>query len=222
MPLKPANDPAIDYRALVQRGYDQCAAPYEEERRNAHHPELALLMDRLVDGAMVLDIGCGSGVPIAQALAQRHMVTGVDVSHEQIRRARINVPNGNFLHADIMTVDFPVASFDAVVAFYSIFHLPRESHAPLFQRIHTWLKPAGYLLATVSQFREAAYTEDDFFGVTMYWSNYGVADYHAMLQALGFQFLETTIIGHGYTDVHAPAEDHPLVFAQRGAEVMVQ
>ena len=30
------------------------------------------------------------------------------------------------------------------------------------------LKPGGYLLTTVSQDHEEDYTEDDFFGVTMY------------------------------------------------------
>jgi len=51
--MKPANDPAVDYRALVQRGYDQCAAAYESARRASHRPELALLLERLADGAII-------------------------------------------------------------------------------------------------------------------------------------------------------------------------
>lgn len=175
--MQSANDPDIDYRALVQRSYDQIAEGYERKRHHAVYPELGWLTARLPAGAMVLDIGCGSGVPIARQLAAQYQVTGVDLSAVQIRRAQHNVPNGIFLHSDIMALSLPAASFDAVVAFYAIFHLPREEHQHLFERIATWLKPGGYLLATVANTAEEAYTQDDFFGATMYWSNYGLAEY---------------------------------------------
>ena len=76
----------------------------------------------------MLDIGCGAGVPVTQALSGRFAVTGVDISSEMVRQARANVPGATFIHGDITSVDFPDSSFDAVVAFYSIFHLPREEH----------------------------------------------------------------------------------------------
>ena len=62
---------------------------------------------------------------------------------------------------------------------------------------------------------EAPYTEENFFGVTMYWSNYGLKDYRAILAETGFRVLETAVIGHGYTeDQQAPAEHHPIILAQ--------
>jgi len=164
----------------------------------------------------VLDVGCGAGVPLARALARRFAVTGVDISGAMIERARANVPAGTFLQGDIMAVDFPPCRFHAVVAYYSIFHLPREEHVGLFRRINRWLKPGGYLLATVSLSGEASYTEDDFFGVPMYWSNYALEEYQGMLEGLGFQLLETAVIGHGYGNHHhGPKERHPLLFAQK-------
>jgi len=173
-------------------------------------------MDRLPHDAQVLDIGCGAGVPVTQTLAQRFTVTGVDISAEQIRRAQNNAPTGQFIQSDITALDFPAAIFDAVVAFYAIFHLPREEHPELLRRIRTWLKPGGYLLATVTRFSEEAYTEDDFFGGTMYWSNYGLADYQRILQELGFTVLDIHAVGHGYNaGADAAPESHPLLFAQR-------
>lgn len=214
--MQPANDPAINYKQLVEQSYDRCAAAYAAARQQSTHPELALLIERLPDNAHVLDIGCGAGVPVARTLAYHAAVTGVDISAEQIRRARNQVPIGRFIHSDIMALEFPPAMFDAVVAFYSLFHLPREEHPELLRRIHTWLKPGGYLLATVTQVAEEAYTEDDFFGVTMYWSNYGLADYRRLLTTLGFAVLDTHVLGHGYaTDTSATPEAHPLLFAQR-------
>ncbi|MCX5096466.1 class I SAM-dependent methyltransferase [Streptomyces sp. NBC_00365] len=55
----------------------------------------------------VLDLGCGSGVPVARALATAgHRVTGVDISEVQIRRAREFVPQAEFIRADATDLDF--------------------------------------------------------------------------------------------------------------------
>ena len=214
--MRPADDPSIDYRALVRVAYDSCAAAYSESRMAGVHPELDLLLESLEDGASVLDIGCGAGVPVTRALSGRFAVTGVDISGEMVRRARANVPGASFIHGDIASVEFPDSSFDAVVAFYSIFHLPREEHPDLFGRVHRWLKPGGYLMCTLTRYSEAAYTEDDFFGETMYWSNYGLEDYSEILEGLGFRLLTTSSIGHGYAEAQdTPPETHPLVLARK-------
>jgi len=215
MIMQPAKDPRINYKNLVQQGYDHCASAYDAARQREANPELELVSSRLLDGAQVLDIGCGAGIPIASKLTQRFLVTGIDISGEQIRLARQHVPSGTFIQADIMTVDFSDATFDAVVSFYAIFHVPREEHAELFKRIRRWLKPGGFLLVTVAAQDEDPYTEDDFFGVTMYWSNYGLKYYCDLLKALGYQLLVTDIVKHGYTDdQERPAEIHPIIFAQ--------
>ena len=213
--LRPANDSTIDYAALVRTGYDRCAPSYAESREAETQPELSLLAEQLDDGASILDIGCGAGVPVARELAKRFTVTGLDISGEMVKLARANVPDGRFVHADITSAEFAASSFDAVVAFYSIFHLPREAHRSLFCRIHEWLRPGGYLMCTLSRCREAAYTEDDFFGETMYWSNYGLADYADILTVTGFSLLKTSVASHGYSDLRTPPESHPLVFARK-------
>jgi cyclopropane fatty-acyl-phospholipid synthase-like methyltransferase len=214
--MKPANDPSIDYRRLVRDGYDRCAADYGAARAREDAPELELLLPVLSPGSRVLDLGCGAGVPVAAALARHHRVTGVDFSPEQIRRARASVRGAEFIEADLMALSFPEGSFDAAVAFYSIFHLPREEHEELLRRVHRWLVPGGHLLATVARSREAAYMEDAFFGVTMYWSNWGRADYDRMLVEIGFELLAVRNLGHGYCDGESRrAEVHPLLFARK-------
>jgi cyclopropane fatty-acyl-phospholipid synthase-like methyltransferase len=214
--MKPADDPTVDYRKLVRDGYDRCSQAYTEARSREPGSELAPLLARLTPGSRVLDVGCGAGLPIAAALVREHRVTGVDVSPEQIRRARANVPSATFLVGDLMSVELPASSFDAAVCFYAVFHLPREEHEALFRRIERWLAPGGYLLCTVSHFREDAYTQDDFFGVTMYWSNWSRADYEEMLLRLGFELLDARTIGHGYqpNEPRKP-ESHPLLFARK-------
>ena len=174
------------------------------------------LLERLGDGALVLDVGCGTGVPIARALVERYRVTGVDVSREMVRLARRNVREGEFVCSDVMSVDFESGGFGAVVALYSIFHLPREEHGALFRRIWRWLRPGGLLLCTLSHRNEAAYTEEDFFGVTMYWSNYGLAENLETLSEVGFEVLEVSSTSGGWADeAEAEEEDHPLVLARK-------
>jgi cyclopropane fatty-acyl-phospholipid synthase-like methyltransferase len=212
--MKPANDPTVDYRKLVMRGYDQCAGRYGATRRNEVESDVALLIDMLDDGARILDLGCGAGIPIARTLAQRFEVTGVDFSREMVNLSRKNVPDATFIHADIMEVELPPALFDAVVSFYTLFHLPKEHHRALFQRIHRWLKAGGYLLVTVSDEDVEAYI-GEFHGVTMYWSSCGLQEYLDVLGETGFDVIKTTSIGHGYKQGHeTPEEHHPLIFAQ--------
>lgn len=214
--MMPANNPEVNYRALVRRSYDMCAEAYGESRRAEPGIEIRGLLDRLEKGAAVLDIGCGTGIPIAKSLAHSYYVTGVDVSREMIRQARKNVPTAEFICDDVMSVEFEPASFDAVVAFYSIFHIPRDEHPNLLRSIHRWLKPGGYLLCTLSHTSEEGYTEDDFFGVTMYWSNYGLREYLGMLTDTGFRVVDVASTSSGYEDTfEGVIEDHPLVLAQK-------
>jgi SAM-dependent methyltransferase len=82
----------------------------------------------------VLDLSCGSGVPVMRKLAIRgHDVVGIEGSARQLSLARLNVSNGHFIHADMTRVELAPSSFDAVAAFYSTTHVPRDEHAHLLR-----------------------------------------------------------------------------------------
>jgi len=214
--MKPADDARRNYRQLVAEGYDRCAPAFNAARSLEPPTELGLLIERLPAGARVLDLGCGAGVPITRALAERFRVTGVDVSPGQLALAREQAPGATFLQRDMMGCDFAPESFDAVVSFYAIFHLPREEHEPLFRKIHGWLRPGGLLLATLAMTDESAYTEE-FFDVEMYWSNYGIDEYRTMLERTAFEVLQSGVLHHGYDDEGAKPERHPIVLARKAS-----
>ena len=46
------------------------------------------------------------------------------------------------------SMEFAAGAFDAVVAFYSIIHIPRSEHALLIRKIAGWLRPGGRFLAS--------------------------------------------------------------------------
>src|SRR5205814_9376535 len=132
---------------LVREGSDALGARYLrwqlEMEDDPRQPYLNRFMDELADGARVLDLGCGPGVPATRLLAQRFGVTGVDVSGAQIELARKHVPEARFLEADVSQVSFPPESFDGIAALFSLAHTPRAGHEALFRRIAEWLAPDG-------------------------------------------------------------------------------
>lgn len=166
----------LDPKQIVARGYDRIVEEHARWARDVRADERArygsLLLERLHRGAEVLELGCGVGLPTTRLLAGRFAVTGVDISEAQIARARQNVPSATFIQADMAALDFPPASFDAVAAFYSLIHVPRQEQAGLLKRIASWLRPDGLLVATMgTQATEAGY-EQDWLGAPMYWSSF--------------------------------------------------
>ncbi|MBN2531368.1 MAG: methyltransferase domain-containing protein [Spirochaetales bacterium] len=59
------------------------------------------ILQRLKPGSAVLDLGCGSGVPVDIEISKNHHITGVDISGNMIKLAQKNVPGGNSIHNDI-------------------------------------------------------------------------------------------------------------------------
>lgn len=117
----------IDQTDAVRRGYDALSLLYrtDDAEPRQYRPWVERLVGELAPHSRVLDVGCGCGVPVARALASAgHVVTGIDVSDRQIERATHLVPKGTFIRAEITGYQLPVRSFEAVVALYSIIHVP--------------------------------------------------------------------------------------------------
>jgi cyclopropane fatty-acyl-phospholipid synthase-like methyltransferase len=141
-----------DPKRIVERGYDAMADTFAEwASRIADETRLAWLADLLEllpERPDVLELGVGAGVQSSRILAERGCLTGVDLSREQLRRARERLPGATLIHGDFATVELPPASFDAVVAFYVLNHLPQDEVGPLLVRVAGWLRPGGWFLAS--------------------------------------------------------------------------
>jgi SAM-dependent methyltransferase len=179
-----------DPKAVVAAGYDVVGERYlawsGERPSPARQRALALATDRIPPGSEVLELGCGAGIPMTRALADGRRVTGVDISPGQIRLARQNVPSATFLQADMTTLDFPAASFDAVVAFYSLTHVPREELGALLGRIRSWLRPGGVFVASFGVEDDPGGIEEDWLGVDMYFSHFSAKVNRRLVAEAGF------------------------------------
>jgi SAM-dependent methyltransferase len=199
-----------DPKSLVRRSYDQISYAYRGDsisRDRGYFRWLDALTPLLHPGDTVLDLGCGCGIPVAQELAQRFQVTGVDLSEVQIARARQLVPQATFLCTDMTALRLPPGTFAAIVSFFAIIHLPVQEHRPLLERCFTWLRPGGYLMVTVGSQAWTGYKEA-WHGAPMYWSHADEATYLTWLQEIGFTLLWTRFIPEGDSG-------HVLVLGQR-------
>ena len=132
----------------LQTIYDEFAITYEENRGIFDMSEvLDSFYSKLeLEKGKLLDIGCGAGEPVARFFVDNGWTTtGVDFSEKMIELASKYVPEMKSIHADIC---FEPNQFNAITASYSLFHVPADNHAGLFERMHQWLKPNGKVLFT--------------------------------------------------------------------------
>ncbi len=146
--------------------YDEFAATYASRRDLFDLSEVIEdFTAHLPATGALLDLGCGAGEPMMSTFAARGWeVTGVDFSAGMVGLARDHLPEATVVLADMTDVDFPADSFDAIVAVYSLFHVPSHEHPQLFENCRRWLRPGGRFLFT---YATAAYTGRETFNGTM-------------------------------------------------------
>ena len=98
--------------------------------------------------ASVLDIGCGSGEPIARHLCgEGHPVTGVDASPEMIALFRANLPDQTAELADMRSLDLG-QTYGGLIAWDSFFHLTPDDQRRMFPIFRRHAEPGAPLLFT--------------------------------------------------------------------------
>lgn len=99
-------------------------------------------------GAQVLDIGCGTGEPIASYLAQHsHPVTGIDSSPEMVSVFRTTLPGGTARVGDMRSMRLG-SMFGGLVAWDSFFHLRPDEQRRMFPVFRAHAEPHAPLLFT--------------------------------------------------------------------------
>lgn len=136
---------------LIKKSYNKIAYSYQNQRELLKNGKyLNRFLQLLQPKSYILDLGCGSGDPIDKQLIKRgHLVIGLDISPVQIDLARKNCPTGSFGVMDIQKLKPKEYSVDAVVSFYTFFHISREKHLRLLQIVNSFLPIGGIFLLTM-------------------------------------------------------------------------
>jgi SAM-dependent methyltransferase len=188
-------------KEVVRQGYNRISRHYRSNRGAGPDAKyrrywLREVDKRLARGSRILELGCGMGIPVAKFFSRRHRYFGVDISDVQIQRAKKLVLGARFKRADMSGLRFKPSSFDAVLAFYSILHLPLREQKPLFRRIFRWLRPGGVFLPVLGWGRWTG-KEKDWHGAVMFFSHTDQKTYHQWLEEMGFKVLRKSLIREG-------------------------
>ena len=139
----------------------------------------------LPPAATVLDLGCGTGDPIARhLLEQGHHVTGVDGAAGMIDLARVRLPAATWHVADMRTLDLG-QRFDGLVAWDSFFHLSQDDQRAMFQVFAAHAAQAAALLFTSGPSSGEAI--GTFEGEALYHASLSPDEYRETLAAVGFE-----------------------------------
>ncbi len=100
----------------------------------------------------VLDFGCGGGRQSVLLAKKVGKVVGVDIDGLEIERAKAyaqytQTQNVEFIHAAVEKVCFPSESFDVVVSFCVMEHVP--NYRAVCDEFYRLLKPGGKMLLSV-------------------------------------------------------------------------
>lgn len=132
------------------RGYEAIAAHYIAGRgsnfkgRGIGALEVAEWSRTLPESASILDLGCGTGLPISQVLIERgFQLFGVDASPSMVAAFRGNFPDVPVECAAAEDSTFFSRTFDAVVSWGLFFLLDEATQRQLLTKVASALKPGG-------------------------------------------------------------------------------
>ncbi len=180
-------------KRIIRQSYERIAPRYlawaESVRVEERSKYTQQLLEKVPSGSRVLDLGCGPGGSTTRALAERFRLVGVDICWANLQLAAASVPNALFLLADMAEVEFRPGSFDAVAAFYSLIHVPRETQAHVITRIGQWVRPDGLLTLSLGVGDVELDSDNDWLGAPMYWSSYNPQRNRRIVEDGGFRVI---------------------------------
>jgi cyclopropane fatty-acyl-phospholipid synthase-like methyltransferase len=146
---------------------------------------------RLCPGARVLDLGCGTGDPMARYLMDSGLnVTGVDAAPAMIAICRQRLPERTWLEADMRTLALG-RRFDAIIAWDSFFHLDQDEQRAMFPIFQRHIASAGLLLFTSGT--EEATRIGTMYGEALFHASLAPDEYRRLLGSSGFQVLRHVV-----------------------------
>lgn len=193
---------------IVRDGYDKCAEKYLGNRDRLKSGKFVQQLLKLIPkNSLILDLGCGAGTPIDDVLLKAgHEVVGIDISKKQIQLARKNCPRGDYVVGDISQLKEREYQVQAIVCFYTMFHISREKHGKILGILGSYLSKGGILLISMGD-REFEGTHH--LHETMMWSSqFGTKKNRVLIEQAGFTILHEELDNTG-------GERHQVILAEK-------
>jgi ubiquinone/menaquinone biosynthesis C-methylase UbiE len=172
--------------------YDLIADWYSTDRgATAGVSEALAVAATLPAQSRILDVGCGNGVPISEALVNAgHRVVGLDSSAGMLAHFRVNLPATPVVRGDVRRCPFASGSFDAAISWGMLFHLPRSDQDTAFANVSRVLKAGAPFLFTAAEIEGADESgiRGTMNGVTFHY--YAMPSYRTLLAAHGMALVD--------------------------------
>jgi SAM-dependent methyltransferase len=165
-----------DAYAADAAGY---AARYSDHLETIDFDRIVLshILATVPQDALVLDAGCGPAQAATFAEARGMRAVGLDLTHAMLLEARRAV-HGPLVQGDLRALPFAPHSFDAVIAWYSLLHLPATAMPDALADIRRVLRPRGPVVVALHGER--------FGDESVGWSAYSANELATMLREAGF------------------------------------
>jgi cyclopropane fatty-acyl-phospholipid synthase-like methyltransferase len=178
--------------------YETIALRWDAQRTQLSLAEsriLAIAVAGLEPGSLILDLGCGTGRPIATHLAAAGFrILGVDQSPAMLALAQARLPTHRWVRAEIERFAFD-PGHDGAVAWDSLFHIPRERHGEIFARLRRSLPTGGRFAFTAGGSDHPAFT-DTMLGREFFYDSHPPAVTVTLLEQAGFRVEHHEYLNH--------------------------
>lgn len=127
----------------VKNAYDQIAETYDKETDASTVYGLDSIIKNFVDllsGNIILDAGCG-GSPF---IISDFSTVGLDISRKQMLQSDYKP----LIQGDMSNLPFKDSSFDGIVSFYALIHIPIDEHKRVLEEFRRVLKDDGVILVS--------------------------------------------------------------------------
>ena len=150
-----------------------------------HH--LDYVIEHIPQNSEILDIGCGTGQPIAEYFIKKGFtVIGVDGSPGQLKKAKHLVPEMQTICSDMRHINLN-KKFDCIIAWHSFFHLNQNDQKEMFKVFEQHIKPNGILIFTAGISQSEVWTDNG--GEMLYHASLSIDEYRLLLQKYHFDIL---------------------------------
>ena len=132
----------------TMHAYDTTAEMYDERYSEEQNRKYRKALEKVpVEGKMVLDVGCGSGLFFPYVAEKAQLVVGVDISHGLLLKAKMYAAKSVLvLQADADCLPFRNFVFDAIFSFTMLQNMPNPSET--LTEIKRLTKAGGRIVLT--------------------------------------------------------------------------
>ena len=167
--------------------YERHARSWSEDRGDqlVESAWLDRFRDLIGPDAVVLDLGCGSGRPLARYLIEQGFaVVGVDSSPQMIAMCRKAFPGQAWQVGDMRLISLGRA-FGGIIAWDSFFHLNHDDQRRMFPKFRQHAAPNGMLMFTSGHYHGEVIGRLK--GEPLYHASLDPEEYRSLLKTSGFE-----------------------------------